>query len=216
MGNYSYQYQKARKEWKASLGPRPVCWLCDDVIDIELHHYSRDSFELDHMYPVSEYPHLANDPQFFRPSHKKCNASRKAHGWTADEFRTRSATSKKTDTSTINPLVFTHQESVDDDFDDDDVAYPIGIAKPAKTASSSAARAVPVVSVDSASAKKATLFKNAIPQDKDPKPHMYSREWDCDHPNTMPTKQCDRCMAYRAVRIGHIRAWESRHPNSMC
>lgn len=210
MGNYSYQYQKARKAWKESLGPRPVCWLCGDVINIELHHYSRDSFELDHEYPVSEYPELACDPRYFKPSHKRCNASRKAHGWTADEFRSHSATSKKTDTSTINPLVFTHQESVDD-FDDDDVAYPIGVVRPVRAPKPSA---VPVVSVDAVSAKKATLFKNAIPQDKDPKPHMYSRDWNCDHSNTMPTKQCDRCMAYRDDRIRLVREWENRHPNS--
>lgn len=211
MGNYNYQYQKARKEWKASLGPRPVCWLCLEVIDLELHHYNRLSFELDHMYPVSEYPHLANDPQFFRPSHKKCNASRKAHGWTADEFRSHSATLKTTPVVDTSMILMHNNNHVAFDDDDDDVAYPIGVVRPARARS--AVPAVPVIPEDAPTLKPKPEFHNKVSSViADPRPPIYSRDWDCDHNNSMPTKKCTRCMAYRADRIRLVHEWKERQP----
>lgn len=35
-----------------------------------------EAWELDHMYPQSKYPELAEDPGNFRHSHSKCNNDR--------------------------------------------------------------------------------------------------------------------------------------------
>ena len=51
------------------------CWLCGGKIDYLLRD-GADAFELDHYYPVSLYPDLAEDPAGFRPSHRSCNRAR--------------------------------------------------------------------------------------------------------------------------------------------
>ena len=59
------------------------CWLCGQPIDYRIPwqdphtgHVNNDAFELDHAYPRSLYPELAEDPGGFRPSHRACNRQR--------------------------------------------------------------------------------------------------------------------------------------------
>lgn len=54
-----------------------VCWLCGMPIDYNApQNTSDDSFNLDHLYPVSRYPDKQEDPAGFRPSHTSCNRLR--------------------------------------------------------------------------------------------------------------------------------------------
>ncbi|WP_461031141.1 HNH endonuclease [Trueperella pyogenes] len=54
-----------------------VCWLCLQPIDYEAPPGTLpDSHELDHYYPVSEYPELQDDPANFRHAHRECNNRR--------------------------------------------------------------------------------------------------------------------------------------------
>ena len=52
------------------------CWLCGQPINMQLPRTDPDSFELDHILPVSTHPELANDPANTRPAHKQCNRAR--------------------------------------------------------------------------------------------------------------------------------------------
>lgn len=54
-----------------------VCWLCGMPIDYEAtKNTTDDSFNLDHLYPVSKHPELQFDPAGFKPSHTSCNRLR--------------------------------------------------------------------------------------------------------------------------------------------
>jgi hypothetical protein len=54
-----------------------VCWLCGMPIDYSApKNTSDDSFNLDHLYPVSKHPELQFDPAGFKPSHTSCNRLR--------------------------------------------------------------------------------------------------------------------------------------------
>lgn len=54
-----------------------VCWLCGMPIDYAAtKNTTDDSFNLDHLYPVSKHPELQFDPAGFRPSHTSCNRLR--------------------------------------------------------------------------------------------------------------------------------------------
>lgn len=55
------------------------CWLCGQPIDYtaDSDDYSNgDRFELDHYYPYSTRPDLAEDPANFRAAHADCNRTR--------------------------------------------------------------------------------------------------------------------------------------------
>lgn len=53
------------------------CWLCGLRIDYTVDPSSTtDSHNLDHYYPVDDYPELQNDPDNFRHAHFDCNTSR--------------------------------------------------------------------------------------------------------------------------------------------
>ncbi|NMN02726.1 hypothetical protein [Bifidobacterium panos] len=53
------------------------CWLCGMPIDYAAEkNTADDSFNLDHLYPVSKRPDLQFDPAGFRPSHTSCNRLR--------------------------------------------------------------------------------------------------------------------------------------------
>ncbi|MBW3092661.1 hypothetical protein KIH79_06810 [Bifidobacterium sp. 82T10] len=57
--------------------PAADCWICHKRIDYTVPPGTTDlSHELDHYYPVSEYPELQEDPAGFRHSHRKCNRER--------------------------------------------------------------------------------------------------------------------------------------------
>lgn len=54
-----------------------VCWLCGMPIDYAAtKNTTDDSFNLDHLYPVSKHPELQFDPAGFKPSHTSCNRLR--------------------------------------------------------------------------------------------------------------------------------------------
>ena len=54
-----------------------ACWLCGMPIDYTAaKNTTDDSYNLDHLYPVSKRPDLQFDPAGFRPSHTSCNRLR--------------------------------------------------------------------------------------------------------------------------------------------
>ena len=54
--------------------PAADCWICHKRIDYSVPPGTTDaSHELDHYYPVRDYPDLQDDPAGFRHSHRKCN-----------------------------------------------------------------------------------------------------------------------------------------------
>lgn len=52
------------------------CWLDGKPIDYSLPRQHPEAFNLDHAYPVSTHPELAEDPANFRPAHRHCNEER--------------------------------------------------------------------------------------------------------------------------------------------
>ncbi|WP_137843848.1 hypothetical protein [Microbacterium sp. 2FI] len=55
------------------------CWLCGMAVDYTVPANSTpDSHNLDHYYPVRDYPELQHDPANFRHSHAECNVARGA------------------------------------------------------------------------------------------------------------------------------------------
>lgn len=54
------------------------CWICGEPIDYSLgQSTTRESYEADHYLDVKNHPELAHEPTNIRPSHVKCNRSRK-------------------------------------------------------------------------------------------------------------------------------------------
>jgi 5-methylcytosine-specific restriction endonuclease McrA len=76
-GRSTRRFKELRRAFKdlARREQRP-CWLCGMAIDYELPHDHPDAFSLDHRFPVSTHPHLAEDPAGFEASHSRCNKSR--------------------------------------------------------------------------------------------------------------------------------------------
>lgn len=57
--------------------PAANCWLCGMRISYDLEPNSTpDSHNLDHFYPVDDYPELQHDPANARHSHADCNVRR--------------------------------------------------------------------------------------------------------------------------------------------
>lgn len=57
--------------------PAANCWLCLGKIDYHVDpNTTSDSHNLDHFYPVADYPELQDDPANARHSHMLCNQSR--------------------------------------------------------------------------------------------------------------------------------------------
>lgn len=55
------------------------CWICGQPIDYSLGMSTCDeAWEADHWLVVSRHPELEYDVSNLRPSHRKCNRSRKA------------------------------------------------------------------------------------------------------------------------------------------
>lgn len=53
------------------------CHLCGDDIDYDVAAgTTADSHNLDHYFPVDDYPELEEDPDNFRHAHQSCNSSR--------------------------------------------------------------------------------------------------------------------------------------------
>lgn len=80
-----YKADRARFRQACAQTNRP-CWLCGQPIDYTLPWQdpttgtiNDDAFELDHLYPRSTHPDLAEDPGNYRPSHRACNRARSNH-----------------------------------------------------------------------------------------------------------------------------------------
>ena len=74
----SRQFEKDKATFFAQCkAQHAVCWLCGMPIDYEApKNTTDDSFNLDHLYPVSKHPELQFDPAGFKPSHTSCNRLR--------------------------------------------------------------------------------------------------------------------------------------------
>src|SRR5690606_21041443 len=76
-GRSTRRYKKLKAQFRAQCTERKAtCHLCDQEIDYSLEYPDPESFTLDHLYPVSQYPELSEDPGNFRASHAKCNWNR--------------------------------------------------------------------------------------------------------------------------------------------
>lgn len=61
--------------------PEADCWLCRLPIDYDLDPGTDPhSHNLDHYYPVADYPDLELDPSNFRHAHQLCNQMRSNNG----------------------------------------------------------------------------------------------------------------------------------------
>ena len=84
VGRSTRRYRKLRaafrEECRTHVNPDgsvgAPCWLDGLPINYSLPREHPESFNLDHAYPVSERPDLAEDPANFRPSHRHCNEER--------------------------------------------------------------------------------------------------------------------------------------------
>lgn len=74
----SRQFEKDKAAFFAQCkAQHAVCWLCGMPIDYAAtKNTTDDSFNLDHLYPVSKHPELQFDPAGFKPSHTSCNRLR--------------------------------------------------------------------------------------------------------------------------------------------
>lgn len=83
-GQTSRRYRADRKQYRTQCENTDArCWLCNQPIDYSIPwrdpytgHVNDDAFELDHLYPRSKHPELAEDPAAYRPSHRACNRQR--------------------------------------------------------------------------------------------------------------------------------------------
>ena len=83
-GNGTRRYLKMRREFfEQCKDADAACWWCGQPIDYTIPHsdpvtghVNPDAFELDHAYPRSTHPELAEDPSNFRPAHRSCNNKR--------------------------------------------------------------------------------------------------------------------------------------------
>lgn len=83
-GRSTRRYRTLRKDFRADCATHvnadgsigAPCWLCGKPIDYSLPRQHPECFNLDHAYPVSTHPELAEDPANFRPSHRDCNEER--------------------------------------------------------------------------------------------------------------------------------------------
>lgn len=53
-----------------------VCWICGECIDTTLPDTHRYSWTIDHVLPLSLYPHMGMDMDNMREAHRTCNSSK--------------------------------------------------------------------------------------------------------------------------------------------
>ena len=71
------EFFREGKRLDAAGDPAANCWMDGERIDYDAEQGSTaQSHELDHYYPVADYPDLQEDPSNFRHSHKLCNGNR--------------------------------------------------------------------------------------------------------------------------------------------
>lgn len=84
-GHYSGQHTDVRRTraWRrlvswAKLNLPWTCHLCGQRIPTSVSQFHPLAYELDHKLTVRDYPELALSPDNVAPSHRRCNAWRKA------------------------------------------------------------------------------------------------------------------------------------------
>lgn len=76
-GRTDRRWRELSKAFRAQCREADVpCWMCGQPIDWNAPDDGPDCFNVDHFYPVSTHPELANDPANFRCSHRACNIAR--------------------------------------------------------------------------------------------------------------------------------------------
>lgn len=76
-GRSTRRYKALRKAFKDQCQrTNAPCWLCGQEIDYTAPQGTPDTFNLDHAFPRSLHPELAEDPGNFRAAHENCNQSR--------------------------------------------------------------------------------------------------------------------------------------------
>lgn len=83
-GTTSRKFKKLRAQFRAEgEAAQAPCWICRQPIDYSIPRIepttgrlNDDAWELDHLYPQSTHPELAEDPGNFRHSHSLCNNDR--------------------------------------------------------------------------------------------------------------------------------------------
>lgn len=74
----SSEYRALRAELKAVWWEADApCWICGQEIYYDGDPNLPDSFDLDHVKSRKKHPELALDPRNCKPSHVRCNRSRK-------------------------------------------------------------------------------------------------------------------------------------------
>lgn len=76
---FKVEFFEEGKLLDAAGDPVANCWLCGMGIDYTVPANSTpDSHNLDHFYPLRDYPELQHDPANARHSHAQCNVERGA------------------------------------------------------------------------------------------------------------------------------------------
>lgn len=72
---HSAAYAKASKAFKAQCRASGdvMCYFCGKTVDMELHHYDKWSFTVQHIVPVSRGGAVA-EIENMAPAHRSCNA----------------------------------------------------------------------------------------------------------------------------------------------
>lgn len=74
----SPEYRAMREDLKATWQRADApCWICGQEVDYDGDPHLPDSFDLDHVKSRKKHPELALDPRNCKPSHVRCNRSRK-------------------------------------------------------------------------------------------------------------------------------------------
>lgn len=76
MANYGSRHRKNRDAYKGQ--EKVWCWLCGELINMDLPRKDPQSFELDHKKSIAKHPELRYDPANTAPSHKSCNRDKGA------------------------------------------------------------------------------------------------------------------------------------------
>lgn len=74
-GRNTAKIRAFKKQMRQEAAP---CYICRLPIDYDAKPNTPNSFELEHILPLSTHPHLGEDPANLGPSHASCNRSKGA------------------------------------------------------------------------------------------------------------------------------------------
>ncbi|QLQ11166.1 MAG: HNH endonuclease [Nocardioidaceae bacterium] len=78
-GRSTRRFKEQRRKFKQRCREHgAVCYHCEQPIDYDAGPDDPNSFNVDHQFPLSTHPHLAEDPANFLPSCAGCNKARGA------------------------------------------------------------------------------------------------------------------------------------------